>query len=189
MTDGGQLLAAGAPATAVSGGSAAAIARGTAFRTPVPRGASSGLDSLAARVAGASVAPATDPVTSVTWASSSNPSRAGLDQLASRVATGAPVRSGATPRSSSANTSGNVLRWISIGVSLVGIVLVIIGSYDLNTTEISTNLLTGQTTTSSPDLGTGIVLILLGVALPTGVWLAAKAGLLDSFSDGSGRSR
>jgi hypothetical protein len=39
-------------------------------------------------------------------------------------------------------------------------------------TQISTNLLTGQTSTSNPDLRVGIVLIIIGVVIAGGIRLA-----------------
>jgi ribose/xylose/arabinose/galactoside ABC-type transport system permease subunit len=52
-----------------------------------------------------------------------------------------------------------------------GVVLIAVGVYLATITRISTNLLTGQTSTSNPDLGTGIVLIVIGVVIAGGIRL------------------
>jgi hypothetical protein len=96
-----------------------------------------------------------------------NPVPDSLDRIAARVSGAAEssrTPSGAVP--STASTSNALLLGYAGGV-----VLIAVGVYLATITRISTNLLTGQTSTSNPDLGTGIVLIVIGVVIAGGIRL------------------
>ena len=58
-------------------------------------------------------------------------------------------------------TSSSTTRW----VTLIGVVLFGVGVYLVSITRLEVNLLTGQTHTTFPDLGAGIPLAIVGLAL------------------------
>ena len=91
----------------------------------------------------------------------------------SRGLVGRPVMplQGLGIRRERANSTEDIEKWISVGLSVVGVILVAIGIYLLGVTQI--NLLTGNV--SNPYLGEGIGLIVVAVGLFAAAgWLAAK---------------
>jgi hypothetical protein len=101
---------------------------------------------------------------------------AGIDRIAARVGGKLPeagpsfTRRASSSFSSNGNDLGGYVKWAYVG----GMVLIAFGvRLAFFVTRFSTNLLTGQTSTSYPDLGIGIVLVVIGI------FIAGAARLTD----------
>jgi hypothetical protein len=147
-----------------------------------PDAAGAGLDRLAARVAGTLPETRSSSRPTIAPAERSAPDAApvGLDRLAARVAgklpeaASSPAARTASGLSATRNGWGGYVKWGYVG----GMALVVFGvRFAFFVTRITTNLLTGQTSTSYPDLGIGIVLVVIGIFVAGGARLAEKGWL------------
>ena len=77
------------------------------------------------------------------------------------------------PLHSTRNKVSGPVMWLYAG----GVVLACVGIYLATITRITTNLITGHTTTSNPDLGIGVALIAVGVVAAGAGKLIAKQQL------------
>lgn len=154
---------------------------GAPTRTSAPAPELGGLEGKAARVAGKFSETGSSSRSKTARAQRPTPPEpAGLDRLAARVAgklpeTGPPSTARpAIASSPNKNELGGYVKWAYLG----GMVLIAFGArLAFFITRISTNLVTGQTSTSYPDLGIGIVLVVIGIVIAGGARLADKGWL------------